>query len=224
MKTTIKTAALTALFGCLAATTLTAQDYVGRWYIKADAGANWTDDTDFTQFFGPVTPGSEVSFDPGLRLGVAGGYHFTDFFAAEAELGIMANEIDSITGAWVADASFANVPLLVNGKFQFRNRSPFTPYVGVGAGFTTSLISVDGLQIGPTYMEGDEADVVFAWQALAGFRFDLNENMSLGFEYRYFASAGPDWETDVVIGTPSDEMSFDDIQTHAVSLAFHFTF
>ena len=203
-----------------------AQDEQGRWFLKADAGGNWTEDTEITEFFGQsLPPGAKVKFDPGLRLGFAGGYNFTDWFAMEAELGIMANSIDSITGARRVEADFANVPLLLNAKLKYPNQTPFTPYIGGGVGFSTSILDVEDLQIGSTYMSGSEADVVFAYQAFAGVRYNLNENMSLGLEYPLFS--GPKariWEAEVVIGTFSDTVSFGRTDTHSISLTFQFAF
>src|SRR5258706_6991741 len=69
-------------------------------YIKADLGGNLTSSTDLKEFFGEsLTPGSKVRFDPGVRFGVSAGYQLTDWVAAEAESGVMANSIKSITDA-----------------------------------------------------------------------------------------------------------------------------
>src|SRR6266704_6127235 len=105
-----------------------AQGQQGRFYVRGDLGGNLTQDTDLKEFFGPVAPGTKVKFDPGFRFGIAGGYQVTDWFAAEAELGWMDNNINSITGASeVHDAWFVNVPFLANAKFQWPNRTPLTP-------------------------------------------------------------------------------------------------
>src|ERR1051326_8099623 len=55
-------------------------------YFRADGGGNITRDTELKEFFGPVTQGSKVKFDPGPRFGFAGGYFFTDWFALEGEI------------------------------------------------------------------------------------------------------------------------------------------
>src|SRR6266403_1434529 len=106
-----------------------AQGQQGRFYVRGDVGGNLTQDTDLKEFFGPVAPGTKVKFDPGFRFGVAGGCQATDWYAAEAELGFMDHNIDSITGASRGhDAWFVNVPFLVNAKFQWPNRTLLTPY------------------------------------------------------------------------------------------------
>src|SRR5205807_6447818 len=72
----------------LSGSTAPAQQYP--WYLKADLGGNVTLDTNLKEFFGEVTPGSKVKFDPGVRVGFAGGYSLTDWFAAEGEIGTRA--------------------------------------------------------------------------------------------------------------------------------------
>src|SRR5260221_10043216 len=114
-----------------------------RFYVKADLGGNLTQDTDLKEFFGPVAPGTKVKFDPGFRGGLTGGYQLTDWFAGEVEVGLFENQINSISGAdRIHDAWFAHVPFLVNGKLQYPNTSPLTPYIGAGVGFSEALIDV----------------------------------------------------------------------------------
>src|ERR1051325_6774963 len=89
-----------------------------RFYVKADLGGNITTDARLKDFFGVESPGSKVKFDPGVRLGISGGYHVTDWLGAEVETGIMANSIKSITDADRVDAVFSNVPFLANLRLQ----------------------------------------------------------------------------------------------------------
>jgi OOP family OmpA-OmpF porin len=195
------------------------------FYVKVDAGGTITQDADLKEFFGPVGSGTKVKFDPGFRGGLAGGYHFTEWFALEGEGAFMENRISSITGAdRVHDAWFANIPFLVNARLQLPNRSPLTPYVGAGLGFSVSIIDVSEIQLNGTSLHGDISDTVFAWQAFAGLRYRINERMGLSFEYRYFDADGANWQVDFTSGTSSDTMRFGRTQTHCFSLAFDFHF
>src|SRR5206468_1667224 len=110
----------------------TTQAQRGLWYVKADAGGNITPNADLDNFFGPVAPGSKVQFNPGVRLGVASGYFFADWFSLEGELGVMANNVESITDADTVDATFSNVPFLINARFQCPRCGRLTPYIGGG--------------------------------------------------------------------------------------------
>jgi OmpA-OmpF porin, OOP family len=209
----------------VAAGTLPALSQGTRFYVKADVGGNITLDADLKEFFGPVAPGTKVKFDPGFRAGATGGYQFTDWFAGEVEVGYLENRIDSITGAdRVHNAWFGNVPFLVNGKLQYPNRSPLTPYIGAGVGFSEAIINVGRIDIGGTSLHGDVNDTVFAYQAFAGLRYSLNERMGLSLEYRYFAADGANWQADFTSGTASDTMRMGHTQTHAISVAFDFRF
>lgn len=197
------------------------------FYLKADAGGNLTMDTDLKEFFGENTTGAKVKFDPGARFGLHSGFEFCDWFAAEAEFGAMANNVRSIDGASrVHNASFANVPFLLNGRLQWPNRSPLTPYIGAGAGFSEAIIDADRIEFGNTYFTGSDSDTVFAWQAFAGLRWRLNERMGFGLEYRYFAAQSPSWHADLLFGGPNanDTLRFGRTQTHALSVTFDFRF
>jgi opacity protein-like surface antigen len=196
-----------------------------RFYVKADAGGNLTQDADLKEFFGPIAPGSQVKFDPGFRGGLTGGYQFTDWFAGEAEVGFMENQINSITAAdRIHDAWFANVPFLVNGKLQYPNSSPLTPYIGGGVGFSEAIIDVGHIDIGGTSLHGRMNDTVFAYQGFAGLRYRLNDQMGLSLEYHYFAAEGANWQADFTSGAASDRMRMGRTQTHAISVAFDFRF
>lgn len=209
----------------VAAGTLSGLSQNTGFYIKADVGGNLTQDADLKEFFGPVAPGTKVKFDPGFRAGFAGGYQLTDWFAGEVEVGYLANRIDSITGAdRVHNAWFENVPFLVNAKLQYPNRSPLTPYIGAGVGFSEAFIDVGSVDIGGTSLHGSINDTVFAYQGFAGLRYRLNDQMGLSLEYRYFAADGANWQADFTSGTSSDTMRMGHTQTHALSFAFDFRF
>jgi opacity protein-like surface antigen len=232
MKTTFRPLALAFVLNSVAfCSTLTAQPQYYQspyypWYVKVDVGGNITEDADLKEFFGLPTVGT-VKFDPGFRVGFAGGYNFTDWFALEGELGGMENYISSITGATaIHDAYFANVPLLFNARFQLPNPSIFTPYIGGGLGVSAAILSVDYIQIGNTSFHGSDSDAVFAYQGFAGIRCRINDQMGLSLEYHYFVAESPSWRADVFFGAPpfGDTMQFGHTQTHTVSLAFDFRF
>jgi opacity protein-like surface antigen len=196
-----------------------------RFYMKADVGGNITEDATLNEFFGPVGPNTKVKFDPGFRAGFGGGYQLTDWFAPEVEVGYMQNRIKDITGAdRIHDAWFGNIPFLVNGKLQFPNASIVTPYAGAGVGFSEALLSVEHLDLNGTSLHGDINDTVFAWQAFAGLRFKLNDQMGLSLEYRYFNADGASWQADSTHGTISDTMRMGNTHTHSISVAFDFRF
>jgi len=202
-----------------------AQAQFGQFYVKADLGGEWTHDTGLKEFFGePLTSGSKVKFDPGARFGIAAGYYLTHWLAVEAETGVMANEIDTITDATRVDASFSNVPLLFNVRFQCPHADRLVPYCGGGVGASFPVIDAEKIEIGGTSMHGSDSDAVFAYQALAGLRYKLNSRMGLSLEYHYFHADGAEWKAEFSEGTSSDRLRFGATETHAVSIAFDFHF
>jgi len=196
-----------------------------RFYIGADAGGALTGDTRVKEFIGAVDPGTKVRLDPGIRVGFVGGYRFTDWFSLEGETGVIGNNIKSITGASIdGDASLANVPFLVNARFQLpKGKCPVTPYVGGGAGGSASVLSFDHhIDINGNRLRGSDADVVFAYQAFGGLRYAINDRMGVGVEYHYFVTTGPSWSANGV-GSP-DKISFAGTHTHAITASFDFKF
>jgi opacity protein-like surface antigen len=195
-------------------------DPMSRLYLKVDAGGNITHETDLKEFFGEVTPGSKVKFDPGARVGFAAGYQLCDWFAIEGEVGVMGNEIKSITDATRVDAGFANVPFLINAKIQFPRHFCLSPYIGCGAGGSAAVLDVQRIDLNDNSIRGSDSDVVFAYQAFAGFRHRINDKMGIGAEYRFFGSEAPHWSGESGVGS----IRFGHTQTHAFSLVFDLSF
>jgi len=196
-----------------------------KFYISADAGGALTSDPKVKEFLGPVTPGSKVSLDPGIRVGIVGGYQLTDWFAVEGETGVIGNNIKSITDADIdGDATLANVPFLLNARLSLpHGRCPITPYIGGGAGGSASVLSFDRhIDINGNRLRGSDADVVFAYQAFGGLRYAINDRMGVGLEYHYFVTTGATWDANG-LGSPS-KIGFSGVQSHTITASFDFHF
>jgi opacity protein-like surface antigen len=200
------------------------QDPLLGLYIKADAGGAWTRDAHLREFFGEVTPGSRLEFDPGPRFGLTVGYDVCDWFGVEGQIGIMENEISRITDAQELDARLINVPFLVNGRVHLPTYFKVSPYVGAGVGGASTILDSGRITINDISLEGSDTDTVFAWQAFAGLRIALNQHMGLSFEYRYFQSDGARYRADFAFGTDTDVVRLGRINTQTVSVAFDWTF
>jgi len=194
-------------------------------YFKADAGGNVTEDIKLLEFFGPVAPGSKIKLDPGFRFGVTAGYDVCDWFGFEGELGVFANKISGITAATqVQDAYFENLPFLVNAKLHLPYWYRLSPYIGAGVGGSASVLDVDHVTINDVTLHGNDSEVVFAWQALAGLRFMITKNMGVSVEYRYFVADGARWTADDAFGTANDQARFGHSYTHSASVSFDWRF
>jgi opacity protein-like surface antigen len=228
MKEATKIFALISLCVVLAPVAARAQygslyGWQNRGYFRFDGGGVVTSSTEVTEIFGPVPAGTRVEFDPGPRFGFNFGYNVTDWFAPELEFGWNANNVSSITGAYV-DGTFYEVPILVNVKFQLPNRTPFVPYAGIGGGGSGSILYLDHLDYGPLHVYGTESDFQWAWQAFGGLRVNFNHRMALGVEYRYFRSGAPSFGEDHSYYFGSSRISFGEIESHIISLQFDLTF
>ena len=105
------------------------------FYITGDLGGTITPSATLSEFFGPVSPGSKVTFDPGFRLGITGGYRITDWLSAEVNSGIMSSKVDSVTDATtLRDTYLSNIPLQAGLRLQWPHFGHFVPFVGASAG------------------------------------------------------------------------------------------
>jgi opacity protein-like surface antigen len=199
-----------------------------RFYLKADIGGNSARDVELREFFGEPTlaANSTISLDPGIRLGFRAGYGITDWFAAEVETGVTANNIESISGPTVAvaDGSLANVPFLLNAKLHLPDGYRVSPYIGAGFGVASTVLSGDDIVIGGTSFSGSAADAAFAYQAFAGVRFAINDRMGLSVEYHFLHTGSTSMDADLTVGTLSDTVKLGRTETHSVSVAFDIQF
>jgi opacity protein-like surface antigen len=224
MKTYFRSVISLAVWSVALLPLLSARAEKNQFYVEGDIGGAVTVNTELKEFFGPVLPNSEVKFDPGLWLGLRGGYGVTDWFDAEVETGFVANRIESVTGATETEAALTNIPLLLNARFHCPALHRVSPYFGGGLGFSTTILSGDDLVIGGTRMEGSVAGVVFAYQAFAGLRFAINDRMGLSVEYHYFATTSSEMSADLTVGTFSDNVQLGGTATHAATIAFDYRF
>lgn len=213
------TACLLAAIPCIAISGEQSQ-----FYLKADIGGAFAKDVKLREFFGPVVAGSKLTFDPGIRLGIRGGYDLADYFSMEVETGVTANRIDTATGATELDASLAKVPLLLNATFHLPKSTRVSPYIGGGVGMATTVLSANDMVIGGTRLDGSTAGVAFAYQGFAGVRFSINNRMAINLGYQYFGAGPTSMRTDASFGTPTDRLRIGRSETHSVSLAFVWDF
>lgn len=165
-------------------------------YVSGSLGVASVNDSDLSDSTGYGT----IEFDPGFSFAAAVGYAFGSA-RIEGELAYQENDYDSLSltipglgsasGAIDGDATVTS--LLLNGYFDFKNDSKFTPYVGGGIGMANvevGAISIPGIGAVTTSADDD----VFAYQLTAGFGVEMTEKVELDFKYRYFATSDPDFE------------------------------
>lgn len=171
------------------------------WYMGAQMGLNMVSDAESGV---TGTAMSDIEYDLGFGLLGQVGVSIADRYRIEGELGWRRNTIDQYAGASVE--GHANLfSMMVNGYYDIRTGTPWTPYVGAGVG---------GALIDLGLAAADDNDAVFAYQGIAGIAYKLNDNLSVKADYRYFATLDPEFD-----GSFESEYA-----SHAVMVGFTYSF
>ncbi|HSV28259.1 MAG TPA: OmpA family protein [Candidatus Omnitrophota bacterium] len=148
-----------------------------QWYIGADAGVNFTEDSSGS--------GNGRSYKGEYEWGYVGlgqvGYNFGGP-KAEFEVGYRTNDHDNINNI-SANGDTSSWSFMANGIYEFLPQSKFHPFLGAGIGYAN--VDTNGTSAGVAY-SGDEW--VFAYQGLAGVAYDVADNVAIKAQYRYFAT------------------------------------
>jgi len=145
-----------------------------------DAGVPWT-----------ITD----TLDEGVAIGAGLGYDF-GFVRAEMELSFQKNNYEKYTSSWgfigsYTDGDLTSTALFANGYYDFKNASPFTPFVGAGIGYTmleiNDMTSDDGAVT-------NADDKVLAYQLMAGFSYAINRTLAFDFTYRFVNTTEPSFK------------------------------
>lgn len=178
-------------------------------YMSGFIGATVPKDIDVhtEDFIANKTYNDRVELDPGLNIGMTGGYNF-GFFRLEGELSYKHGEMNEIRD--LADNyRYRNVSgdigvlaMMMNGFFDLRNDSPITPYFGGGVGYATLYLSdtygtnTRGGFTTRDLLYSEDIASVLAYQAGGGVEIALNQVLSLDLSYRYFGTSKGKFEED----------------------------
>ena len=72
-------------------------------------------------------------------------------------------------------------------RFDIKTNSEITPYIGGGLGVANVAIDNLSLSMNGVTILGSEDDTVFAYQVGLGIGYEINDEMTADFGYRYFA-------------------------------------
>jgi len=172
-------------------------------YVSGNLGLAIPSDSDIDSGLKGI--GLTLESDEGLAFGAAIGQEFTGNIRLEAEIAYQENDLDkakvSVLGLGSADLEItgdtSSLALLLNGYYDFKNESAFTPFICGGVGMAKVDVSgitvtVPGWWSGPVTTSDD--DTVFAYQIGAGLGYAVNEKVSLDVKYRYFGTSDPEFE------------------------------
>ena len=194
-------------------------------YFRVDAGAAIPQDGRLEQF-GSFAAGNEVRYEVGFSSSFAGGFAFNRYLAAELEMGANCNKIDSVTGFAVTDTFLYHFPILANVVLQCPiPHTGLVPYVGGGVGGSSTLFDTDRFSNGVFTLVGSDTDFVFAWHVFAGLRIQINEQMFVGLDYKYFAADSSSYRyPSLDYRGPDLSLSFEGMRSHLASVSFTFRF
>ena len=168
----------------------------GGAYISGNAGISVPNDADVTDSTAPGVT-LDLQSDNGLALGLAAGYGFANNTRLEAELAYQKNDLDK--AAWRGNernltGDTSSTALLINGYYDFVNKSPMTPFISAGAGLARVDIN-DMNVVGSGIPNTNEDDTVFAYQIGAGVGFAVSPKVNLDLKYRYLGTSDPEFGT-----------------------------
>ena len=157
------------------------------WYIEADAGGMLVEDMQNLVSPGFGTLNTKTGFDVG---GIVG-YDFGGF-RLEAETSYRRASIDGYNVSSSTTFSSANNTLtgnvsalsfMVNGLLDFGADDGLQGFVGGGAGVGRVKVNADATGTG---FDFNDSDTGFAYQALAGIRYPMSDNVDVGLKYRFY--------------------------------------
>lgn len=166
----------------LAALPALAADQPAGFYVGVGIGAVQPLDSDISG----TGISADVEYDPGMAAIGNLGYYYGNGFRTELELGHSWADVDSPSG----DANVLDT--MLNGYYDFRSDSKFTPYLGIGVG--AARVSFDGIApVGTTSL--DDSAWTFAYQGIAGVSYAVNNQWDVFGDYRYFGTLDSEVKT-----------------------------
>jgi outer membrane protein OmpA-like peptidoglycan-associated protein len=158
------------------------------FYVGGAGGVNWARDAKFTA---PLGAGStKFDYDRGWVGSLSAGYETALGLRTELEVNHRwGNEIDSTSPASTATGKVRSTGIMGNILYDIHTGTPFTPYLGIGAG--AARIKHD-VRLGAA--SASDTDWAFAYQGIAGVAYNVTSNLALTADYRYFAAHKPKFE------------------------------
>ncbi len=178
----------------------------GRFYLGAKIGGNWT--THGTQmrsnaFGGPIAGTAE--YNDGYIGAIQGGYAFNNGLSLEVEGADRYNDVNHVRGYGAGRGSMQNYAVMGNVLYDLPMGSmgltdlPFAPYIGAGVGMADEApyhIRGDGMPYPAQF--GGPTKWGVAYQGIAGVRYNINENLDVSLEYRYFSRTDENYPRGIV--------------------------
>lgn len=185
------------------------------WYLRGDLALPFSQSADLSQAGVPFSS-EKIGKTRGLGVGV--GYYFHDTIRGDVTLDYRRDtDVSGITGAATHTADFSNTVVLANLYYDMLGREGFAPYLGVGLGF--SYNQTDGRTITPGGVQtGGDDNTSFAFAAMAGFSYRLQDNWLLDAGYRYLYLG----DAHTSIGVAPGALDIDGIEAHELRIGMRY--
>lgn len=174
------------------------------WYIGVEGGAMLVEDISLD--IGVLPDAGTVDHKIGYDVDGIIGYDFGPF-RLEAEVGYKQAQVDAYTSTTAtrrggalpnatpgtfsgAAGSTSALSFMLNGMLDFGAEDELQGFVGGGAG--VARVKHSKYSINPAGNFLDDSDTGFAYQAIAGVRAPLTDNIDVGLKYRFFNVDGVD--------------------------------
>jgi opacity protein-like surface antigen len=206
-------------------------------YFRADIGPTFFQNSELKGYsyasdpsvgvVGYSGPSGKVSYDVGVSGDAAFGWAFNRYVALGFETGYVWGRMDSVENYVANGSTMGNVPFLANLTLSLAiPHSNIVPYIGGGIGGADSIFDAHTFfpisapsSINTLY--GSQNDVVFAWQASAGVRFQISPGLYLGVGYQYFATGNPTFSYPPY---PNLDAEFQGVRTHTILFTLQASF
>ncbi len=174
------------------------------WYLAANASMTFIEDMDLSDTVSGSVSRGELSGDEGVGFAGAIGYRprntggFMDQLRFEVEVGVMSNDVDTITStAGALPAISGDVQsdrLMANLYLDYDATGQFRPYIGGGVGAAR------------IHLDQDE-DTVFAYQGMIGMYYTPASFplLEFGLGYRYLGAS----DVELTSATSGGQLEFD---------------
>jgi len=193
-------------------------------YSKFEIGPTFRPDGEVTKF-GGFPDGNKISYDVGFNFDMAIGYAFNQWLSVEGEFGWNGNQINDVQGFQQSSTYLYNLPFLANVVLQYPiYRTRLIPYLGGGVGGSVSVFDTDFFSNGATSLVGNDSDFVFAYQAFAGLRFEIDDKMSAGVGYKYFGTSDSSYSFEPAFGGPNFNLGISGGGNHMILFSFIWKF
>lgn len=197
-------------------------------YFRVEMGPSFFQDGKVSEVdsYSGAANTSTVNYKTGFATDAAIGYAFNRYLATDFEFGFIGSEINSASGYSSSSSTLYNFPFLANLRLSYPiPHTIVTPYIGAGLGGAGVVFDTDNFYNSNTGdgVVGNESDTVFAWQTVAGLRFRLSENMSLGVGYKYFTTDKTTFNYPTY-GGPDFPVSFQGVKASSVLFTFQMSF